>query len=89
MVHTRMEGRLDILERNLEAWRKEMEEDREIQETRRELQDAQMKKIEELLENLARNSLAENSGKEKSNNNGDKEMESGSNSGTRTVSSGQ
>ena len=48
-----------------------------------------MKKIEELLESFAQNSLAENSGEEKSSNTRNEEMESGSSSGTRTASSGQ
>jgi len=48
-----------------------------------------MKQTENLIESLARNSLIKNSGKEKFGSTRNEEMESGSNSGIRIVSSGR
>ena len=56
MVRSRMEARLEALERNFEEWRQTMTEDREVRGTRQELADARLRRVEELLEALVHRS---------------------------------
>ena len=50
MVRSRMEARLEALEKNFEKWRQTLVEDREVRGTHQELNDARLKRVKELLE---------------------------------------
>ena len=56
MVRSRMEVRLEAVERNFEEWRQTMTKDREVRGTRQELADARLRRVEELLEALVHRS---------------------------------